>query len=798
MATSQDCTTNNPYIFYRMVVTETATDAEHNTSTVNVVVEAWRTNDYVTNYSGLCYLYFWNESTGSWEDMGDSPPWDVNEKPITCQGYTELYNRDFTVAHNDDGSKILWVRSGFSLYSDGGIKWCASPEYQDFAVTLTTLTPQGDYVKPVLTIPAFQEDNLTPNPSYDSITITVDATNASESCHKWWYIVFDEDGQALSDWVLFSEQVGTSQTTTITGLKPNTKYKIKASAELNNNLEIYGNSEMVDTRTSRYRHRNGNTVTLYEHDETGFDTNGIGVLTDVLSCVVTEERNGSFELEMTYPIDGIHYEDLAVRRILYANPNKHDYPQPFRIYSISRPLNGTITVNAEHISYDLSGYTVKPFSGTTAESTLKAIVESQDKVCPFSFKTDLNVTEDMASKVPVSIRYALGGSTESFLTKYGGEIKFDCFDVSILEARGSDRGIEIVYGKNLTDLTQEENCANVYTHVKPYYYKEESKDGEKIVTYITLEGDSEHSEEGTGLVPVYSENPGWTKILPVDMSGYFESTEEKKYPTQTDLFEMAQLYIIANNLGIPEVSLTVSFLDVTDAPEYKQYKDLETVRLCDIVTVKFPKLGVNAKAECVKTVYDVLTNQYNSISIGVLKNDLSSTISNQNRSISGNITRSQLDDAIYNASNMITDSAVARYSMSTAVRGGENGYARIGRLYIIGSAANVPIKIEVYNRTEYCPIEYFLCFSNEDQSHISDTTVHKFKYVDRSGEMTTGAFIYEVVSGQWDVYVKKDGKYDEISAVWNIPSYLRTRIILDVPEAWRSDIPSGAVSATSF
>ena len=91
-------------------------------------------------------------------------------------------------------------------------------------------------------------------------------------------------------------------------------------------------------------------------------TNGVGILSDAISCVITEELNGEFELEMEYPITGIHYSELIMRRLICAKPNPTDNPQLFRIYDISKPINGVVTINAHHISYDMTGYAVSPFA----------------------------------------------------------------------------------------------------------------------------------------------------------------------------------------------------------------------------------------------------------------------------------------------------------------------------------------------------------------------------------------------------------------------------------------------------
>ena len=48
-------------------------------------------------------------------------------------------------------------------------------------------------------------------------------------------------------------------------------------------------------------------ILLYPSTETEFQNNGLGALPDAISCTVTEERNGMYELEMQYPVSGSHY-----------------------------------------------------------------------------------------------------------------------------------------------------------------------------------------------------------------------------------------------------------------------------------------------------------------------------------------------------------------------------------------------------------------------------------------------------------------------------------------------------------
>lgn len=344
------------------------------------------------------------------------------------------------------------------------------------------------------------------------------------------------------------------------------------------------------------------TPILYENTETEFASDGIGTLTDAISCVVTEERNGAFELEMAYPMDGMHFDKIARGQYIKAKPNSHSDPQIFRIYRITRPMNGNITAYAEHISYELAGNMVLGFS---AKGTVLSMLENlfSDAVfpTPFTPHTDMNTTGEVSIGEPCSIRACLGGKEGSFLDTFGGEYEFDNFDVTLWQHRGEDRGVSIEYGKNLTDVSQEENIESTYTSIIPYVKR--NVNGEDAYTYLP---EKYLDAPNAGIFPR-------KKALLVDFSSNFNQQEE--VDTQK-LAELGEAYIENNAIGIPKVSLNVSFIDLRKTEEYRNIAPLEEVRLCDTVTVKFPALQVNQKAIVIATVYDVLMERYDSISIG--------------------------------------------------------------------------------------------------------------------------------------------------------------------------------------
>lgn len=351
---------------------------------------------------------------------------------------------------------------------------------------------------------------------------------------------------------------------------------------------------------------------LFPKTATTFETQGLGVLADATSCKVTEERNGLYELEMQYPITGQHYADIGDDCILYAIPSPYRGPQPFRIYRTSKPINGLVTINARHIRYDLAFVPLNPFTAANAPAAMAGLQSNAAIPSNFTFWTNKTTVADFAVSVPSATSSILGGQTGSILDVYGGEYEFDTFAVKLYDKRGQDNGVSIRYGKNLTDLEQERNIYNVTTGIYPYWA---SADGATLVTcnpkIVYAAGTYERQ-----------------KIIPVDFSQDFQDA-----PTPEQLLERAQAYVQNNSIGVPTVSLTVSFVQLEQTEQYKDLVLLEKCDLCDTVSVEYEKLGVSAKAKIVKIVTDVLLERYESVEIGEVRTNIADTIANQQQQI---------------------------------------------------------------------------------------------------------------------------------------------------------------------
>ena len=343
---------------------------------------------------------------------------------------------------------------------------------------------------------------------------------------------------------------------------------------------------------------------LYPPTAAAWDNNGLGALSDCISCVVEETLNGPFELEMQYRLNGLHYADITLRSIILAKPNPAARPQPFRVYKISRPINGVVTINAQHLSYDLSGIVIEPFNAPSLASALEGMKTNAVTENPFEYETDKTVISDFVVSYPSSARSLVAGQRGSLLDTYGGELEFDRYQVKLLSHRGKDNGVTIRYGKNMTDVSQEEDGSGVYTGVYPYWYSEEEGSADLGSSYVPVEGEFD-----------------FTRILLLDLTEEFENK-----PTAEELTQKAQEYISNHDPGVPTISTTVSW--------YQSKDFVENVNLGDVVGVYFSRLGISAKAKIVKTRYNALQNRYESVDIGSVRSSIAGTIVSMDQGVS--------------------------------------------------------------------------------------------------------------------------------------------------------------------
>ena len=331
------------------------------------------------------------------------------------------------------------------------------------------------------------------------------------------------------------------------------------------------------------------------------NTNGLGTI-QPLECTVTEELNGIYECEFTVLTTDKHYEDLKSSGLIKVKVGNGS-EQIFRVYFISEPINFVVSVKAQHITYDLSKIVVKPFTATGAVNIKNQLVSHMLGSYPFTTWTDIaNTTSTFTLDIPRSFRECLGGYEGSVLDVLRCEYEWDNLTVKLYAQRGHDNGVRIAYGKNLTDFVQEQNNENVYDAVYGY----------AVVNEVTYEASGIYNKTGAST----------PKVLNVD----FSSSYENQTPTPADLLAKATQYAQNNPIEVPNVNIKIDFVPLWQTEEYKDILQLERVSLGDTVHVYFDKLNVEASARVIKTVWNVLTEKYDSIELGDAKATLDTII----------------------------------------------------------------------------------------------------------------------------------------------------------------------------
>lgn len=424
---------------------------------------------------------------------------------------------------------------------------------------------------------------------------------------------------------------------------------------------------------------------LYEKTETSFTTNGIGRLSDAISCIVTEERNSAYELEMEYFEGGAHAAEIDIDSIIFAKPAAFSTDQPFRVYKITKPLNKRFKIYARHISYDLANVIVMPCGPYQGAATaLPGMAANTTGMEGFTIGT---VTASQAGtfevNAPASFRNWIGGREGSILDIYGGELEWDKKVVKLHQNRGTNRGLTLRYGKNISDISQEQDNDWTVTGLVPFY-----KDANEVV--LTLPEKAVYKTGASYTTP--------TRLNALDCQSMIdEQAIREANPDDTEaqiegkiisaMRTAAQAYADANLSGAPDSSIVVSFVNLGDTEEYKAEKSLFTqAGLCDTVTVYFERLGISAQEKIIKTVYNTLLERFESLTIGKARANLGDKFGSISASVSGSAAATDKHAAEMAAEREAAAIAAAEANAAAAIEantalitGVDGGYVRVNR-----------------------------------------------------------------------------------------------------------------------
>lgn len=374
---------------------------------------------------------------------------------------------------------------------------------------------------------------------------------------------------------------------------------------------------------------------IYDNSFTTYDSNGLGLLVDAISCQVEEESNGDFELTLVYPSEGSFFYALKQDNLIKADASDSLKGQLFRIDTISKPLNGQVTVYAKHITFDLAKNSLNEDlteKNIKCENAGKHMLQSSDADSRFTIESNIEMLGNYNMDRKTDCLSAIAGTRGSLIDTFGNGPKLlrDNFTIKVLARRGKDNNALIAYKKNITGFTLEEDYTEIINIIKPYATYTENE-VEKTLYIDEIGVKSSRYVEGD--------------IVKSQWMDFSDDFEDDETPTQEKLKNLAEKYFNNNNCDLPKMSYKIEFQPLSQTEEYKEdgLAELEYIGMDDSVYIANSKYGIRDQARVIKTTYNVLADKYISIELGNPKTTLGSIINKSNNST---VTKDEVKDLI--------------------------------------------------------------------------------------------------------------------------------------------------------
>ncbi|HFJ9474180.1 TPA: phage tail spike protein [Bacillus cereus] len=396
-------------------------------------------------------------------------------------------------------------------------------------------------------------------------------------------------------------------------------------------------------------------ITLYKPNETDFTHNGIGALDkNIYNATVEEELNGLFLFSFSYPLfapHGLEIEGMSIIKV--PTP---DGEQLFRV-AAPKVSMGEITAQCYHIFYDLTENLIEDiFAETTnGNGAMNRMSAGCQYKHPFQFYSDVPkiASARIVRKNPVE---ALLDSSQdnSFVNRWGGELKRDNFDVKMLLNRGMDRGVVIRHKKDLLGYEGNVDWKSPITRIMPQgfdglFLPEKYVDSPLINKYPHPKikvVEFKHIKAAIG------ENADDEDAVPL----------EEAYRL---LRQAAKDMFAIQKVDQPKANYNVKFQELSQTEEYKDYKHLQSVYMADTVTVEHQEDGIDIKAKVIAYKYDPIKKEYLDITIGNFKESFTD--------VSGRVDLVQ--EELSNMPSSILDAAKA--NATSLINSGFGGHARV-------------------------------------------------------------------------------------------------------------------------
>ena len=295
-------------------------------------------------------------------------------------------------------------------------------------------------------------------------------------------------------------------------------------------------------------------------------------------------------------------------------PERTVEDQLFRIYNVTINTDAqSVSVNARHVSYDLSGVLLGECNLALLEPSwaIMRITDAMMISYPGEIATNLTGEENGTYTGDLSYRNgtaAILDPDKGIIPYFRAKLIRDNWDLFLMKNDLVDRGVRLVYGSNLRGVSWKRKSDGIITRVMPVAKTAAGDDLFLPERYV----DSDNISNWPVII--------MEKLAVQGQVGKDDGTGTETVWTEQSLLEhmqeVAEERFTKDHVDALVVELTVNFTLLGETEEYKQYRDLEKLYMYDLVRVTDPRVGLNLQLQVSHVEWDCILERYNSIKVG--------------------------------------------------------------------------------------------------------------------------------------------------------------------------------------
>lgn len=372
-------------------------------------------------------------------------------------------------------------------------------------------------------------------------------------------------------------------------------------------------------------------IQIYKPENTDYKHNGdMTLLPDEATIHVV--LNGEWTATLEHPIDPEGRWKYIVDNTVVKMPSFNG-EQLFRVKNKEKKDSG-VSVDLTPVFLDAKNDCFLVDIRPTDKNGQEALDLMTAPNARYTAKSDIKTVSTAYYQTMNLIEAINGNNDNSFVNRWGGEIIYDNYTVTINERAGGDYGVQVLYGKNIVKdgFSESVDMTDVATRIVPKSYNGYMIEGEEpwidspliekypTVHYRVMTFEDVKMREDAG------EDDEENGATICDTQEQLETALRKKCEEQ---FE--------NGADKPKVTIEANMELLQNTELYEDVKDLEKVSLGDTVHCNHSKLGIKSDARVIELEWDAIRNKLTSVTLGEFQynflNDVSSIMNRVEQAI---------------------------------------------------------------------------------------------------------------------------------------------------------------------